>query len=184
MQHHLMIFKSHFFSYRRAAAVALLTFGLAGCAWMVPREQRAQALLGGTEADVRASQGTPAEIYRLKNGNTRWLYPTQPLGQVTYAAEFDSNGKLISFRQVLRTLEFARAEIGKWTRQDVLEQFGKPVETSYFPLMQRETWSYRFKHEDVWPSLYHFYFDPAGILRLTQVSPDPMYEPRDHPGNK
>ena len=182
MRHSRMRLKTHFLRYRRSAVVAALALSLAGCAWMVPREERAQTLLGGTEADVRAAQGSPAEIYRLKNGNTRWLYPTQPFGQFTYAAEFDSHGKLISFRQVLRTLEFARAEIGKWTRQDVLEQFGRPLETAYFPLMQRETWSYRFKHEDVWPSLYHFYFDPTGVLRLTQVSPDPMYEPRERPG--
>lgn len=176
-----MITIKHLLPHARLLSALAMAFALSACAWMVPREDRAQALLGASEAEVRAAQGSPAEIYRLKDGHTRWLYPTQPFGQFTYAAEFDANGKLISFRQVLRTLEFARAEIGKWTRQDILEQFGKPLETSYFPRMQRETWSYRFKHEDVWPSLYHFYFDPSGVLRLTQVSPDPMYEPRERP---
>jgi hypothetical protein len=23
----------------------------------------------------------------------------------------------------------------------------------------------------------HFYFDPAGVLQLTQITPDPLYDP-------
>ncbi|WP_042550999.1 hypothetical protein, partial [Ralstonia solanacearum] len=110
-------------------------------------------------------------------GGTRWLYPTQPYGQFTYAADFDAGGKLIAFKQVLRSLEFAQARVDVWTRDDVLHHFGKPVETAYFSRMDRLVWSYRFKADDVWPSLMHFYFDPAGVLRLTQITPDPLYDP-------
>ncbi|MDP0964931.1 hypothetical protein Q6264_29035, partial [Klebsiella pneumoniae] len=74
-------------------------------------------------------------------------------------------------------LEFAQAKIGVWTRDDVLRHFGQPVETAYFPRMERLVWSYRFKADDVWPSLMHFYFDPAGVLQLTQITPDPLYDP-------
>jgi hypothetical protein len=155
---------------------------LAACAFFTPPEERAQALLGGSEVQVAAAWGQPPEAYKLAGGGVRWLYPTQPFGQQTYAAEFDASGKLISFKQVLRTLEFARAKVGEWTKKDILENFGSPVETAYFPLMKREVWSYRFKHEDVWPSLYHFYFDPEGVVRLTQVSPDPLYEAKDRDG--
>jgi hypothetical protein len=136
-------------------------------------------LIGGDKATVQAQFGPPRETYPLDgvDGGTRWLYPTQPYGQFTYAADFDTSGKLIAFKQVLRSLEFAQAKVDIWTRDDVLRHFGKPVETAYFPRMDRLVWSYRFKADDVWPSLMHFYFDPAGVLRLTQISPDPLYDP-------
>ena len=84
---------------------------------------------------------------------------------------------LVNVRQVLQVNEFYRAEIGKWTRADVLVNFGRPVETSYFPLMQREVWTYRYQEDNVWYMLYSFYFDHDGILRLMQKTPDPLHDP-------
>ncbi len=81
---------------RMLAIAGMLGVGLGGCAWMTPLEERSQVLLGAPESQVRAERGEPREIYRLKNGHTRWLYPTQPFGQVTYAAEFDAAGKMVS----------------------------------------------------------------------------------------
>lgn len=82
----------------------------------------------------------------------------------------------MSFRQILTTLDFAQIRVDTATQQDVLRTFGKPEETAYFRLMDRQVWSYRFRHEGVWPSLMNFYFDRDGVVRLTQVSPDPMYD--------
>jgi hypothetical protein len=163
----------------RWLAVALVAAMMAGCAALESPVTKGQRLIGGDKATVQAQFGPPRETYPLDgvDGGTRWLYPTQPYGQFTYAADFDTSGKLIAFKQVLRSLEFAQAKVDIWTRDDVLRHFGKPVETAYFPRMDRLVWSYRFKADDVWPSLMHFYFDPAGVLRLTQISPDPLYDP-------
>lgn len=151
----------------------LLATCLSGC--FTPSWQTIPA--GASEADVRAKLGPPREIYTLSPGVTRWLYPTQPMGQHTVAADIDAQGRVRDVKEVLTSREFAKAEIGKWTQHDVLVHFGKPVETSYFPLMKREVWTYRFKQDDVWNTLMHFYFSPDGVLRTTQTSPDPLYDP-------
>ncbi|HEV3106636.1 MAG TPA: hypothetical protein VGZ01_13210 [Trinickia sp.] len=121
--------------------------------------------------------GPPRETYDLPDGGKRWMWPTQPMGEVTTAADVDASGKVVSVRQVLQPLEFYRAQIGQWTKRDVLVNFGRPVETSYFPLMRRDVWTYRYQEDNVWYLLYNFYFDEQGVLRLTQKTPDPLHEP-------
>lgn len=154
-----------------AAAAVLL---VAGCAqpW-----QRFQA--GEPESALVARLGPPREVYDLPNGGKRLMWPTQPMGEITTAADIDPSGNVVTVRQVLQANELYKAQIGTWTKRDVLVNFGRPVETSYFPLMKREVWSYRYQEDNVWYLLYNFYFDDQGVLRLTQKTPDPMYE-RDH----
>jgi len=79
-------------------------------------------------------------------------------------------------RQVLQESEFARARVNEWTRSDVLINFGRPVETAFFPRTQREVWSYRYMESNIHNMMFNFYFDQEGILRLTQRTPDPMRE--------
>ncbi|WP_322105018.1 hypothetical protein [Paraburkholderia sp. J41] len=159
------------------AARARLAFlagalALAGCA------QPWQQFHAGDDAQaVIARFGPPREVYDLPNGGKRLMWPTQPMGETTTAADIDANGKVVDLRQVLQVNEFYRAEIGKWTRTDVLVNFGRPVETSYFPLMKRNVWTYRYEEDNVWYFLYSFYFDDDGILRLTQKTPDPLHDP-------
>lgn len=165
-----------------AALLAAALASTSACTVLAP-VQTGEALVGQPASAVEARFGTPPERYPHAGGGTRWLYPTQPYGQFTYAADFDASGKLVSFRQILTTMDFAQVRVGTATQNDVLQTFGKPEETAYFPLMDRQVWSYRFKHEGVWPSLMHFYFDRDGIVRLTQVSPDPMYD-HDHDSSR
>ena len=131
---------------------------------------------GQAESDVIARLGQPKEVYDLPNGAKRLMWPTQPYGEVTTAADIDAQGKVISVRQVLQPSEFYRAEIDKWTKQDVLVNFGRPEETAYFPLMKRDVWSYRYQEDGVWYLMFNFYFDQTGVLRSTQKSPDPLHE--------
>ncbi|EFP65149.1 hypothetical protein HMPREF1004_03197 [Ralstonia pickettii] len=165
-----------------AALLAVALASTSACTVLAP-VQTGEALVGQPASAVEARFGTPPERYPRAGGGTRWLYPTQPYGQFTYAADFDASGKLVSFRQILTTMDFAQIRVGTATQNDVLQTFGKPEETAYFRLMDRQVWSYRFKHEGVWPSLMHFYFDRDGVVRLTQVSPDPMYD-HDHDSSR
>ena len=137
--------------------------------------QRFQA--GEDQSALVARLGPPKEIYDLPDGGKRLMWPTQPMGETTTAADIDAAGKVRDVRQVLQPLEFYRAEIGKWKKSDVLVNFGRPEETAYFPLMKREVWTYRYLEDNVWYMLYSFYFDDQGILRLTQKTPDPLHDP-------
>ena len=138
---------------------------------------RAASFAGADSSTITAKLGPPREVYDLPNGGRRLMWPTQPLGETTTAADIDASGKIVSVRQVLDENEFYKAQIGTWTRKDVLINFGRPVETSYFPLMKREVWTYRYMEANVWYMMYSFYFDDQGTLRLTQKTPDPLHDP-------
>lgn len=163
----------------RWLAACLLAGALSACSTLMP-VQEGQKLVGQPQAAVQATFGLPTDVYQLSDGTTRWIYSKQPLGQYAYAADFDRNGNLTRFRNVLDTLELYKAKVDVWTKRDVEENFGKTREpVQYYPLMKREVWSYRFKHEGLWPSLFNFYFDDAGVLRQTQITPDPLYDRGD-----
>lgn len=158
---------------RGLSLACLLVATLGACAPMPWQRFKA----GDDVSQVTASLGQPKESYPLGNGVQRLLWPTQPFGEITTAADVDSNGRVLRVAQVLDNNEFAQAEIGKWTREDVLHHFGRPVETNYFTLMKREAWTYRYMDSDVWYMMYTFLFDDNGVLRSTQKSPDPLHDP-------
>lgn len=153
----------------RACAIALT---LSACA-----QPYQQVLPGADEAAVEARLGKPKETYDLPNGGRRLMWPTQPMGTTTTVADLDSSGKVVSVRQVLQDSEFYRAEVGKWKRDDVLVNFGRPFETAYFSRMEREVWSYRYLENNINYMVFSFYFDDQGVLRLTQKMPDPQRDP-------
>lgn len=61
----------------------------------------------------------------------------------------------MSIRQVLQ--ENYRAELNKWTRDEVLTNCGRPFETSYFRMLKREVWSYRYVENNVNDLIFNFY---------------------------
>ena len=144
---------------------------LTGCT-----EPHRQVEAGADQSELVARLGPPKETYDLPNGGKRLLWPTQPMGMTTTAADIDASGKVLSVRQVLQDKEFNRAQVDKWTRNDVLVNFGRPFETAYFKRMDREVWSYRYLENNIEHLIYHFYFDDQGVLRQTQRSPDPRFD--------
>ncbi|WP_130390668.1 hypothetical protein [Cupriavidus agavae] len=170
MQHPLLRFPHA----RRWAAALLLAATMSGCATLAPVNTGLK-LVGQPQSAVQATFGKPTDVYQLADGTTRWFYSEQPLGEYSYAADFDREGRLTNFRQMLTTAELYKAKINVWTKQDVLEHFGAPREPNqYYPRLKREAWSYRFLHEDQWYSMFNFMFDDAGVLRQTLITPDPL----------
>jgi hypothetical protein len=154
---------------RRVTVTCFTVLMLAGC---VQPWQQFQA--GQDQSTIIARLGPPRESYDLPNGGRRLMWPTQPMGTTTVAADIDASGKIVNVRQVLQISEFNRAEIGRWTRNDVLINFGRPVETAFFRLSQREVWSYRYVENNITPLLFNFSFDTSGVLRETSRTPDPL----------
>lgn len=161
-----------FLSARAALLACVGALALTGCAQ--PWEQ---FHAGDDGAAVVAKFGSPQEVYDLPDGGQRLMWPTQPMGETTIAADINAAGKVVALRQVLQDNEFYRAQIDKWTRTDVLVNFGRPMETARYPLMKRDVWTYRYQADGAWYMLFHFYFDYDGILRTTQRMPDPLYDP-------
>jgi hypothetical protein len=126
---------------------------------------------------VLAKLGTPTAIYPLADGEAL-EYARGPFGQQTTMARFGRDGRLRSVEQVLTGEKFATIKLNSATRDEVLRTVGRPAETSRVHLNNYEVWSYRYKEAGVWNSMMHVHFDDAGIVRLMQNGPDPMYDER------
>jgi hypothetical protein len=142
---------------------------LTGCAAVVA------PLPGDSRDAVRSRLGPPTSVYTSAAGES-FEYATGPFGQTTWMARFDQDGKLIRYEQVLAGPVFASLKVGVATKQDVLHTLGRPAETSRVMLGNYEVWSYRYKENAVWDSMMHAHFDQAGVLRLMQSGPDPLYD--------
>ncbi|MFJ4294074.1 hypothetical protein ACIP1U_30555 [Cupriavidus sp. NPDC089707] len=152
------------------AAVATLVLG--ACATLRPLET-GQGRLGAPQRAVRDTFGTPTETYRLADGTTRWIYSKQPLGFEVYAADFDVNGELTRFRQMLTAREIYDARPGVWTKQDIAERFGHPREPiQFYSRMKREVWSYRLYANSFLPAHFRAYYDERGALDRTMIIVD------------
>ncbi|HEU4851206.1 MAG TPA: outer membrane protein assembly factor BamE [Telluria sp.] len=149
------------------AAAALL----AGCAAMTGP----LALPGDSMETVRSRMGTPTEVRTVPSG-TIYEYGAGMFGQQAWIARFDTGGRLLSVTQVRTGDVFATLRPGVATKADVLDTLGRPSETSRVHLGNFEVWSYRYKENNVWNSMMHVHFDQAGVVRLMQSGPDPMYE--------
>jgi hypothetical protein len=121
--------------------------------------------------------GRPTAVYPLADGQ-EFEYARGPYGQFTYMARFGPDQRLRSFEQVLTGEKFATLKLNSATKDDVLRTVGRPAETSRVHLNNYEVWSYRYKEAGVWNSMMHVHFDQAGIVRMMQNGPDPMYDER------
>ena len=154
----------------RSAFGALCMALLAGCA-------HPDLLRVGMSHDELSSRfGRPAATREDANGETL-IYSSAPLGQRASAAHLDRTGHVVSVEPLLNSEHFAAIKIDEWNKADVLDHFGTPAEMTRIP--RYEVWSFRYRENETWDSLFSVMFDVAGIVRQTQNGPDPMYEKRD-----
>lgn len=158
-------------------AIICAAIVLAGCAG--PGFLREAPAPGEPVAAVTAKLGQPTNAYPLPGGGQALEYATGPMGQFTWMANIGPDDRLASYEQVLTGEKFATIKIDHATKDDVLRTIGRPAERSHIAMRNYEVWSYRYKEAGVWNSLMHVHFDQAGIVRMMQNGPDPMFEPRE-----
>ncbi|HEV7856436.1 MAG TPA: outer membrane protein assembly factor BamE [Herminiimonas sp.] len=147
------------------------SLALSGCAALAPP----LIDVGEPEASVIAKLGRPSAV--IPDGEEHLLeYTRNPWGQATYMARIDSDGRLVSYNQVLTTATFATIKPGISTKTDVLRTIGHPSETSYLPRLQLEVWSYPYKEEGVWNSIMHVHFDNTGVVRKMENGMDLRFD--------
>jgi hypothetical protein len=159
----------------RAHALALvMTLALAACAPMV----RQAPPVGAPLADVTAKFGQPSAVYPEPGGGQVLEYRGQPMGQFQHMAHIGPDGRLVAFEQALTSENFARVQVDRSTKNDILRMFGRPAEVSRVGFHDYEVWSYRYKEAGVWNSMMHVHFDERGVVRQMLNGPDPMYDDR------
>ena len=158
----------------RAAVLALAALSLAACSQLL----RQPPPPGAPLAEVTARLGPPSAVYPEPDGGQVLEYRGQPMGQFQHMARIGPDGRLVDFRQVLTSENFAKVKVDHWTKDDILRNFGHPAETSRVGFHNYEVWSYRYKEAGVWNSLMHVHFDERGVVRQMLNGPDPMYDDR------
>ncbi|MGH6627434.1 MAG: hypothetical protein ACRECD_13020 [Burkholderiaceae bacterium] len=149
-----------------------LVFGpavLVGCAIQAPTP-------GMSRDEVVARLGQPTKVIPLGAGE-RLQYSRQPAGQWAMMVDLDASGKVVQARQVLKAAEFARIEPGKWTRDDVEREFGRPAKIDRVASWNGDVWTYRWT--DGHDMFYWVYLDPGGVVRRTQQGMEFLNSPKE-----
>ena len=120
---------------------------------------------GMSRQDVMALYGKPSRVLALGAGE-RLQYSGQPAGQSAVMVDLDAAGRVVSVRQVLTAAEFARIEPGKWTREDVEREFGRPASVDHVASWPGDIMTYRWR--DSTQDMYFFvYLDAANRVQRT-----------------
>lgn len=117
-------------------SIVVSTLILAGCA--------VESLQLGTPRDeVIKKFGHPTATVNLVSG-TRLQYSRQPEGQSAVMVDVDAANRVVAVRQVLNAADFLRVVVGKWTRQDVEREFGRPARIDHVANWQGDILTYRW----------------------------------------
>jgi hypothetical protein len=158
---------------KTTAALALI-LSLAACAPVIRRTPP----VGAPLAEVTAKLGKPNAVYQEADGSQIYEYTGQPMGQFNHMARIRPDGTLLSYEQVLTSENFAKIDVSRWNKDDVLRHFGHPAQVMRSRLEDGEIWSYRYKEKGVWDSLMNVDFNARGVVLRTYNSADPVLDDR------
>ena len=140
-----------------AAGLAVLLTACAGNPF------NAYGVQSGTARDaVIARLGQPTRVVRLPAGE-RLQYSLQPFGQSAWMIDLDASGRVVRSRQVLTATEFNRIEVGKWTRDDVEREFGRPARVDGVVSWNGPIMTYRWN--DGSDMFYYVYLDRRNVVQ-------------------
>ena len=124
-----------------------------------------------TLPEIIADMGEPAMRWKDPDGQEQLAYPRGPFGVQTYMVFVGADGRLLRVEQVLDEAHFARIEIGKSSKQDVLRLIGPsyPVWTAEYRHLNQVVWEWNFNDRTNQVSRLDIYFDMStGVVRNTQ----------------
>lgn len=154
-------------------AVALALSSMLGCATYGPPKLAP----GASVADANAALGQPTGNYALPAGAKRLEFARGPFGKHTYMLDFDAQGRLTSWAQVLTEARFNAVLAGS-PESDVLLALGRPSERSRLALQRRTLLSYRY--ESFFCQWFQVGIDDTGRVVDTGYGPDPLCEVKDN----
>lgn len=157
-------------------AMSSIAVALAGCA----ASYSPSALQPGTTtvSEATSALGSPTGRYAVAGGE-RLEFARGPYGKHTYMLDFDAQGRLVRWEQVLTEAKFWAVRPGQ-SREEVLQAIGHPSDQRALPVQGRTLWSYRY--DDPFCRWFQVGLDAAGKVVDTGFGPDPMCADFDPPG--
>lgn len=136
-----------------------VVLALAGCSSMPER-----VAPGTPRADIETRLGPATTVHAL-TGGTRLQYSGQPAGQWVHNLDLGNDGRLVRSEQVL-DIDWMQqhVQMGRWTRDDVLLNMGRPALVERVARFDGVVWTYRFLQATA-PRQAHVHLDPAGVVR-------------------
>lgn len=120
---------------------------------------------GMSREDVVVHHGQPSRVLALPAG-TRLQYSLQPAGQSAVMVDLDAAGKVVTVRQMMTLAELSKIEPGKWTRDDVEREFGRPASMDRVASWPGDIMSYRWL--DITQDMYFWvYLDGSNVVQRT-----------------
>ena len=154
----------------RAVVLALSAGLIAGCSGFPE-----QVVPGETRTEVERRLGTPTAVHALTDG-TRLQYSRQPAGQQVFNLDLDAQGRVVRVEQSLEPANLQRIEIDRWTRDDVLREFGRPALVDRVARFEGDVWTYRYLEAFSLARLLHIHIDPQGTVRRVVHTDEPLLD--------
>jgi hypothetical protein len=150
----------------RLPALAAVVVALGGCAGYGPQSLKT----GATVDQAVAVMGAPTGRYRTAAGE-RVEYARGPYGKHTYMLDFDSQGRLTGWEQVLVEPVF-NAIIAGMTQDELLMRIGHPSDSIPLRWQRRTLWSYRY--DTPFCKWFQVGIDERKTVVDTGYGPDPL----------
>jgi hypothetical protein len=119
---------------------------------------------GTPHGEVIARMGQPQRVVPLANGQ-RLQYSLQPFGQHAWMVDLDPTGRVVLARQVLTETNFNRIEPGRWTREDVEREFGRPAWIDGVASWRGPIMTYRWRDLGGGDMFYWIYLDERNVVQ-------------------
>ncbi len=135
---------------------------------------------GASQAEVLAAMGPPTAEHpppaSAPAAAKRLEYARGPMGKHTYMLDFDAQGRLLAWEQVLTEKRFFEVRKG-WTQEELRRWLGTPSNIRGVGWRGQKVWSYRFE------SPFCVWFEVSveqGRVTETGQGPDPQCDNKDN----
>ena len=134
----------------------------------------------GTPRDaVIARMGQPTAWCRCPTGRAAAILAAALWAEYAWMVDLDASGRVVQARQVLTDGNFHRIEPGKWTRDDVEREFGRPAWIDGVASWSGPVMTYRWRDMANSHMFYWVYLDERNVVQRAHPGMEFINAPDD-----